>query len=239
MTDEKQTPEESPSTVVPETVIKAEDVENAAEDDFSEEDSTDDFGAVITGEPYTEGQCTVTISMVIHPNDGHAKGPLVTVTGSSHGKPAPSLKIVRLQDIGTLPQVITETITKVNAHLGILEAQIAEQKTKKAAEAKKAKENSPKAKKAKAAKEKKEKEALKKKQAKEKAAAKIKAEKERAEKRKIAEKLKADRAKLAEEKKAKKNQNIRHDQVLVENNEPPLQADMFKILDKQTGGIKK
>lgn len=255
--------EDETETVSEEKVIEiakpaaAEVVADAEVEDGDEEDDDEDAPAVpgqaIIGEPYVEGECTVTLTMVIHPKDGNEAGPLVNISASSHDKPGSFLITKRMREIGTLPTVIKNAIALANGKLVTLKAEQEEKARKEAeskAEAKKKavaaqeKKDAPKKAKLEKAKQRKieEKARADKKKADEKAKKEKAILKAKADKQKAEAKAKADREKaLTAEKKLQEKQKVEAEKikpVIVETiqAEEPLQSDMF---GKLFGGKKK
>lgn len=195
---------------VPEEAKKAE-VSDDEDDEIDEE-------AAFTDEPYKPGECTVEVKMIIHPDDRHAKGQLVSISATSHGRPGAFLINSRMADL-ELPAPITEAIQNANGQLEIIrkkneekKAQVEAEKQAEKDKAQAAKDKVVNAKKEKLDKAKKKKEEerarIKKKKDAEKAKAqKIKdAEKARAQKAKDALRIQAEKEKAEAEKLKKKTE---------------------------------
>lgn len=159
------------------------------EDDSDDDDEEPKAGTPIIGEPYIEGECTVTLTMVIHPKDGHENGPLVTISASSHEKPGKSMINTRLLALGEMPAVIKDAIAQVNGNLETTRLEIEAAKAEEAAAQEKSKQDA----------------ANKKQAEKNKKAAQLKAKKDKEKKKKEAEKAKAAKQKAAEQAKAEKD----------------------------------
>jgi hypothetical protein len=80
----------------------------------SEEDS--DERCEIEKQPYDFDHCTVQIAIQLLPDDGDANGRMVVVGVRSH-LDAPILRLVRLNELGALPPLVTTLLDELKADL--------------------------------------------------------------------------------------------------------------------------
>jgi hypothetical protein len=87
----------------------------------------------IEKQPYDFDQCTVQIAIQLLPSDGDANGRMVVVGVRSH-LDAPILRVTRLNELGTLPPLVTALLDELKAELPKREQAAREAFEKKKAE---------------------------------------------------------------------------------------------------------
>lgn len=96
-------------------------------------DADADERCEIERQPYAFDHCTVQIAIQLLPDDGDANGRMVVVGVRSH-LDTPILRLVRLNDLGTLPPLVNELLDALKAELPAREQAAREVFEKKKAE---------------------------------------------------------------------------------------------------------
>ena len=92
-----------------------------------------DERSTIERQPYDFDHCTVQIAIQLLPDDGDAKGRMVVLGVRSH-LDAPILRVTRLNELGTLPPLVTALLDELKAELPKREQATREAFEKKKAE---------------------------------------------------------------------------------------------------------